>query len=411
MSTLHELLTSFFVAFVIGGAWHLCIIIIIIINQPGVVELISYMGRFLSSNAPDLIGFCMTQALCLLMAPALFAASIYMVLGRLIIHLRSESLSPIKPSQLTKIFPIGDILSFIIQIMGAGMLASSSTMNTGKTAMLLGLIVQLIFFGLFVLSSAVFHSRVSKHMLPNLIEEEANTGWRRWFNDWRGVMSVLYIASVMIFVRWLFRLAEYVEGNDGALLGTGVFLYIFDALLMVGVEAITAVFHPAKLKFSFYTIKKSLMIRLITQALTSRELRQEGREQIQVFHQQGNFGGRSIALPCGPDGLAKVGHDGHGTGVTEVRILVARSLVSSPSPSAGGNAQRHPSPRQNCSRTYAQGQVVCQLDPIVLGKSIRGEGPASRIDVATTARNLSFGLSTIEAFELRMDSIRNRRKA
>ncbi|KAJ0317438.1 hypothetical protein COL5a_011152 [Colletotrichum fioriniae] len=204
------------------------------------------MGRFLSSNAPDVIGFFMIQTLCLLVAPALFAASIYMVLGRLIIHLRSESFSPIKPSRLTKTFVIGDILSFIVQIMGAGMLASSSTMNTGKTVILLGLAVQLMFFGLFVIASAVFHLRVSRHMPPAVMDEEAQAGWRRLFSGWRGVMSVLYIASVMIFVRSLFRLAEYVEGNDGVLLGTEVFLYIFDALLMLGVVAITAVFHPAK---------------------------------------------------------------------------------------------------------------------------------------------------------------------
>ncbi|KAK7434351.1 hypothetical protein Landi51_13557 [Colletotrichum acutatum] len=105
-------------------------------------------------------------------------------------------------------------------------------------------------------------------------------------------MSVLYIASVMIFVRSLFRLAEYVEGNDGALLGSEVFLYVFDALLMLGVVVITAFFHPAKLKISFYAIEKPLMIRFTARALTSRELRQEGREQIQVFHQHSNFGGR-----------------------------------------------------------------------------------------------------------------------
>ncbi|EXF80726.1 hypothetical protein CFIO01_13595 [Colletotrichum fioriniae PJ7] len=242
----------FFVAFVIGGAWHLYIIIRkrawyftpMLIGC--ILELVGYMGRFLSSNAPDVIGFFMIQTLCLLVAPALFAASIYMVLGRLIIHLRSESFSPIKPSRLTKTFVIGDILSFIVQIMGAGMLASSSTMNTGKTVILLGLAVQLMFFGLFVIASAVFHLRVSRHMPPAVMDEEAQAGWRRLFSGWRGVMSVLYIASVMIFVRSLFRLAEYVEGNDGVLLGTEAFLYIFDALLMLGVVAITAVFHPAK---------------------------------------------------------------------------------------------------------------------------------------------------------------------
>lgn len=59
-------------------------------------------------------------------------------------------------------------------------------------------------------------------------------------------MSVLYVASGLIFVRSLFRLIEYIEGNDGVLLSSEVYLYIFDALLMLGVVAITAVLHPAK---------------------------------------------------------------------------------------------------------------------------------------------------------------------
>ncbi|KAK1658014.1 RTA-like protein [Colletotrichum godetiae] len=253
----------FFIAFVIGGAWHLYIIVRkrawyftpMLIGC--ILELAGYMARFLSSNAPDETGFFMIQTLCLLVAPALFAASIYMVLGRLILHLQSASLSPIKPSRLTKIFVIGDILFFIVQIMGAGMLASTSTMNTGKTVILLGLAVQLIFFGLFVAVTAVFHSRMSKQVPAAVMEEEAHTGWGRRFSGWRGVMSVLYIASGMIFVRSLFRLAEYVEGNDGVLLGTEVFLYIFDALLMLGVVAITAVFHPAQ-----YVARKKQLVEL-----------------------------------------------------------------------------------------------------------------------------------------------------
>ena len=50
-------------------------------------------------------------------------------------------------------------------------------------------------------------------------------------------MSVLYVASGLIFVRSLFRLIEYIEGNDGVLLSSEVYLYIFDALLMLGVES------------------------------------------------------------------------------------------------------------------------------------------------------------------------------
>jgi hypothetical protein len=55
------------------------------------------------------------MTITLLVAPALFAASIYMILGRLIVFTRSEKLSPIRPSRLTKIFVCGDVFSFLVQ--------------------------------------------------------------------------------------------------------------------------------------------------------------------------------------------------------------------------------------------------------------------------------------------------------
>uniref|UniRef100_L2G970 Rta1 domain-containing protein n=1 Tax=Colletotrichum fructicola (strain Nara gc5) TaxID=1213859 RepID=L2G970_COLFN len=217
----------FLIGFVVGCAWHVFIIVrrrawyFIPLIIGCLLEIAGYLGRFLSSTDTGNLGFFMIQTLCLLVAPALFAASIYMVLGRLILYLQCAPLSPIKPSRLTKIFVVGDVLSFLVQVMGAGLLAQANSMNTGKTIILLGLAVQLIFFGLFVVSI-------------------------RHIRGWRGVMSVLYVASGLIFVRSLFRLVEYVEGNDGVLLSTEVYLYIFDALLMLGVVAVTAVFHPAK---------------------------------------------------------------------------------------------------------------------------------------------------------------------
>jgi hypothetical protein len=55
------------------------------------------------------------QSLLLLLAPALFAASIYMVLGRIIRLTDGESHSLIRASWLTKIFVTGDVLSFLAQ--------------------------------------------------------------------------------------------------------------------------------------------------------------------------------------------------------------------------------------------------------------------------------------------------------
>lgn len=220
------------------------------------MEITGYLGRVLSSSETSSLDFFMIQTLCLLVAPALFAASIYMVLGRLILDLRSATLSPITPSLLTTVFVIGDVLSFLVQVMGAGLLSQAKYTNTGKTVILLGLAVQLIFFGLFVVAAAVFHRRLLVQVPTLVLHEEADLGWGRHIRGWRGVMAVLYVASGLTFVRSLFRLIEYIEVHDGVVLSSEVYLYVFDALLMLGVVYITAVLHPAK----YVPVEKEIMV-------------------------------------------------------------------------------------------------------------------------------------------------------
>lgn len=65
------------------------------------------------SDAPFIM-----QTLLMLLAPALFAASIYMILGRLIRVLDAEHFSIIRTRWLTKIFVLGDVLSFAVQGIG-----------------------------------------------------------------------------------------------------------------------------------------------------------------------------------------------------------------------------------------------------------------------------------------------------
>lgn len=59
------------------------------------------------------------QTILILLAPPLYAASIYMVLGRLIAYLRAESLSMVSVKWMTKIFVTGDVIAFIMQAAGA----------------------------------------------------------------------------------------------------------------------------------------------------------------------------------------------------------------------------------------------------------------------------------------------------
>ena len=91
------------------------------------VESIGYVGRSISakqspnwSTNPYIV-----QSLLLLLAPALFAASIYMVLGRIILLTDGEDHSLIRARWLTKVFVTGDVLSFLAQ--SAGMFLNPRT--------------------------------------------------------------------------------------------------------------------------------------------------------------------------------------------------------------------------------------------------------------------------------------------
>lgn len=92
------------------------------------MEWIGYVGRALSSQqspnwtlAPYVI-----QTLCLLIAPALFAASIYMELGRIILLVEGEQHALIKKRWLTKIFVTGDVFAFGLQAAGTNLFVSTS---------------------------------------------------------------------------------------------------------------------------------------------------------------------------------------------------------------------------------------------------------------------------------------------
>lgn len=182
------------------------------------------------------------QSLLLLVAPALFAASIYIILGRIILLTDGEAHSLIRQKWLTKIFVAGDVLSFLMQSGGGGIQASGteSAMKTGEKLIIVGLFLQLAFFGFFVIVAGLFHARLQRygptsqnvnlHALP-----------------WKKHLAALYVSSGLILVRSVFRVIEYIMGNEGYLLRHEKYLYIFDALLMLFVMLIFNKVHPSEI--------------------------------------------------------------------------------------------------------------------------------------------------------------------
>jgi hypothetical protein len=60
-------------------------------------------------------------------------------------------------------------------------------------------------------------------------------------------MVILFTASLLVMVRSVFRVAEYLQSFDGYLLSHEVYLYIFDALLMFVMMVLFNWAHPAEI--------------------------------------------------------------------------------------------------------------------------------------------------------------------
>ncbi|WYZ41141.1 hypothetical protein EsH8_V_000036 [Colletotrichum jinshuiense] len=208
-----------------------------------IVEAIGYVGRAIgATESPNWSrGPYIIQALLLLLGPPFYAASIYMVFGRLINLLDAEKHSIIRTKWLTKLFLLGDIASIFGQAIGGGKLAGAETQkdrDQGQTIIIVGLAIQIAFFGFFMFVTGLFHYRIKCD--PTSKSLTITTPWRR-------LLQVLYGTSFLILVRSVFRVIEYVMGEDGELQAKEVYLYIFDALLMLLASLAFNYFHPSRI--------------------------------------------------------------------------------------------------------------------------------------------------------------------
>ena len=202
------------------------------------VEVLGYAGRIWSHYDPLAIGGFVIQAILILVAPALYAASIYMILGRLIRTMNAQHLSIIPVNRLTRIFVTGDVVSFTLQAGGGGIQAAGTLdlYNIGEKIIIVGLFVQIALFSMFVAVSVTCYVRLRASDPPLAAVVENRIPWKRH-------LYALFATSVLILVRSVFRVVEYLQGNGGYLISHEAFLYIFDMALMVAVMVIFAIWY------------------------------------------------------------------------------------------------------------------------------------------------------------------------
>ncbi|CAL9728077.1 protein Rta1p [Monosporozyma unispora] len=202
------------------------------------VELAGYIGRCVSAHDQELMGAYIEQYILLLIAPTLYAGSIYMLFGRMAHLLFAEKIMIMPARFNTAIFVCGDIASLFLQAAGGGLMANDSQHQLGCNLVTAGLFVQIGFFGLFILNEFYFYFRVFK--LPSDIPRKTKT--------WRILNLNLLVNSFLILIRSIVRTVEFLEGFSGFIASHEWFLYVFDALPMFALPVIfVSTYHMANI--------------------------------------------------------------------------------------------------------------------------------------------------------------------
>ena len=88
-----------------------------------------------------------------------------------------------------------------------------SSLHLGQHIIIVGLFVQIVFFGIFLLVGVTFHRRISRNPTLESLRKPPSV-----LCYWKTLLYALYAASGLILVRSIFRTIEYIQGNAGYLL-------------------------------------------------------------------------------------------------------------------------------------------------------------------------------------------------
>ncbi|KAK0641058.1 RTA1 like protein-domain-containing protein [Cercophora newfieldiana] len=218
-------------------AWYfLCVVI------GAAIEVAGYALRCYSIKNPREIGpFASTLSLIVL-APVLVAAGNYLLIGRLIRAVLSSSTGHrvfgVHGRKITRIFVIFDIISFLVQASGSSVASSvewvGTTADVGVNILIGGLALQAVAFSFFLAIFGRFHYLAKKGYLA----QDAPAGWE-------GVVIAVYVSSLLILIRCIYRVAEFAEGVDGYSFRHEWLFWVFESLPMLIAIGIFCFFHPS----------------------------------------------------------------------------------------------------------------------------------------------------------------------
>ncbi|KAF6523822.1 hypothetical protein HZS61_012321 [Fusarium oxysporum f. sp. conglutinans] len=201
-------------------AWYFIVVVI-----GSAIEVAAYSLRIHSvQNQSEITPFVLTLTYTVL-APVLIAAGNYLLISRLILAVLPPShhrILRIPGRRLTPIFVFCDVIAFLIQGSGSGIASSDNWQGEMER------------IGVKVLIVGRFHV-----LALRMAVEDAPRGWQK-------VVLAVYISSILIMARCIFRVVEFAGGRDTYAFSHEWLFWVFESLPMAGAIGIFCFYHPSR---------------------------------------------------------------------------------------------------------------------------------------------------------------------
>ncbi|TEY31807.1 hypothetical protein BOTCAL_0775g00010 [Botryotinia calthae] len=213
-----------------------------------VLEITGYLGRNQIHYDPFASNPFLIYLICVTIAHGLFTVSIYMTYSRILLHY-GPHLSSFSPKANSITFMAADWIALILQVAGGAIADTAATeagMNSETNILVAGLSFQV--FGLIVLMIAVadYTFKVSgertRRQAANWTAGEDKIGASE--RKMRYLCYSLTVATVLILIRSIFRVAELAKGFQSKLANEEVTFMIFEGAVMILATTIMSIFHP-----------------------------------------------------------------------------------------------------------------------------------------------------------------------
>ncbi|KAH9913670.1 RTA1 like protein [Epithele typhae] len=213
-------------------------------------ETVGWAARLQSASNPTLKGPSIVQTLLLVLAPTPFVAALFMGFGKIVGGLGVQY-SRLSPKLYSRIFLSCDILSLVVQGLGGGICASNTEdldrIRLGSNITLGGLIFQILAMSVFCALMGEYAYRYTNDRPFRRATAQEKAAQHILDSNVKRLIGGILVSTALVYVRSVYRMAEFIEGFSGALAHNQVTFVIFDASLVAIALYMLNWCHPGKL--------------------------------------------------------------------------------------------------------------------------------------------------------------------